>query len=257
MLSTLHYSKAPILEAIIDLRVVPLDGFDVGQFATLKAALGEDTQVEHLDFEQWHFQIGAGHNADEANIEHAASPAGFIFTSADERRILQARLDGFSFIQRAPYERWESFRDKARRLWNEYRSLYPFETVSRVALRYINRVDMPLDESREIDLSDYLKVLPTDPFDSSINVRRGFFMQLQVQQSDLKCELILNQAMAPPPDENTCSVLLDFDLFQERSEQPWRADEDDHVWDFLEKLRVRKNDLFEASVTPAFKERIR
>ena len=41
---------------------------------------------------------------------------GYIFASSDERQIFQARLDGFSFSRLAPYDRWETFRDEARRL---------------------------------------------------------------------------------------------------------------------------------------------
>jgi len=43
--------------------------------------------------------------------------------------------------------------------------------------------------------------------------------------------------------------LLDLDLFQERFDEPWGVEEDAEVWDFLERLRDRKNEVFEASIT--------
>ena len=135
-------------------------------------------------------------------------------------------------------------------MWDEYRAVYPFESVTRVALRYINRIDMPLDEKGHIKLDDYLQVLPQAPFWVTPSQGRAFFMQLQLHQADLNCELILNEAMVPPPKETIASVMLDFDLFQERLEHPWQISEDEQLWEFLEELRVRKNTLFETSIKP-------
>jgi uncharacterized protein (TIGR04255 family) len=78
-------------------------------------------------------------------------------------------------------------------------------------------------------------------------------MQLHILQEDLRGMLILNQALVPPPHPNMASVLLDIDLFRE-VDVP--ANEDD-LWTFFERLRQRKNEIFEACITEPMKELIR
>jgi uncharacterized protein (TIGR04255 family) len=64
--------------------------------------------------------------------------------------------------------------------------------------------------------------------------------------------LIVNETPVPPPNEETSiSIQLDFDLFQERFENPWPVEEEAAVWNFLEQLHDRKNEVFEASITDA------
>ena len=60
---------------------------------------------------------------DPLKTEATHQRSGFRFTSADERQIFYARLDGFALSIRAPYDRWQPFRDEARRLWELYRSV--------------------------------------------------------------------------------------------------------------------------------------
>ena len=60
---------------------------------------------------------------------------------------------------------------------------------------------------------------------------------------------MVNEAPTQSPDAQTASILLDLDLFQERFDEPWGVEEDAEVWDFLERLRDRKNEVFEASIT--------
>ena len=86
----------------------------------------------------------SGHNAakaspvPEVSQSSAGGPDGYLFTSVDGRQVVQARLDGFTFSRLKPYDKWESLRDEARELWQHYVQIASPETVTRVALRYIN-----------------------------------------------------------------------------------------------------------------------
>ena len=60
------------------------------------------------------------------------------------------------------------------------------------------------------------------------------------------------EAFAPPFGPELVSVILDFDLFRE---QIWQSD-DEEIWRFLEELRHRKNQVFNASITEKTKELI-
>ena len=254
MSTELHYTKAPIIEAVIDLRVTPVNDFDIEKFHSLSEALGESTVVKPFSFQ---LDVEAGELGDELEILHHQDFTGCVFTQKDEHQRFQARLDGFTFSRRAPYGRWSQFRDEARRVWNDYRALYPFEGVTRVALRYINQIATPMDFHKDLVLDDYLKIMPRAAFDASTSAMNGYFMQLQLRQTDLECDLIVNTAASPPTSENEASIILDFDLSQDRSASPWLPDQEEQMWEYLEALRVRKNLLFESSITEKLREIIR
>src|SRR5207253_4384748 len=100
---------------------------------------------------------------------------GYTFTSSDGLQAFQSRLDGFTFSRLAPYNGWESFCSEARRLWNIYREVTQPQAVTRAAVRYINRLDLPLPIR---DLKDYLRTVPEVSPDLPQGLS-GYFMQLQ------------------------------------------------------------------------------
>ena len=81
---------------------------------------------------------------------------------------------------KAPYGRWETFRNKARRLWNLYSSIAMPESVTRAAMRYINRIDIP-DVAEGIRLEDYLRTYPEFSVDFPENsLMNNFFYAIAV-----------------------------------------------------------------------------
>ena len=171
---------------------------------------------------------------------------GLRFTSEHNKEILQIRENGFSFSKLAPYENWEKFRDKAKHLWAIYQKATSPQHIIRIAVRFINRFDFP---GTNIELSDYVNVFPQVPDSNSM---KGFSMQAILDQTDLDSTLIITQASIPSITPNTVSILLDFDLFNEKMRSP-----EDDFWEFLEKLRVRKNHFFEISITDKTRELIK
>jgi uncharacterized protein (TIGR04255 family) len=243
-----HYANAPITEALIDLRITHTQDFSTDDLATIGEAIGDRYPTQepmYLHSGQISFQ----QSEDPMRVETTRQHGGFVFTSQNKQEILQARVDGFSFSTLAPYDRWEPFRDEARRLWELYRSAAKVESITRVAVRYINQFDIigyASDSNTTLQLKDYLNVYPEGPDDWTFN---HFFLQAQMWQEDLSCWLIVNEAPVRPPDRQTALLQLDFDLFREQFEAPWRAENDKEVWDFFEQLHTRKNEVFEASIT--------
>jgi uncharacterized protein (TIGR04255 family) len=255
MLERTHYSRAPITEAIIDLRIAPAQEFAVESLAPLREMIAQRYPIqeeEHVQYQQMSF-VGTDLLQAQGGQQHN----GFRFISEDKRETFYARLDGFAFSIKAPYDRWESFRDEARSLWNLYRSVAVPRGVTRVAMRYINRIDIP-NAVAGIRMEDYLRTYPEFSVDFPENsIMSNFFMQLQFWQQDLGCWLIINEAPEVSPEEGTLSVRLDLDLFREQYEEPWPVGDDTIVWEFLEQLHERKNEVFEASITNSTRRLIR
>ena len=173
-----------------------------------------------------------------------------MFRSEDNLQTFQATLEGFSFNRLAPYKSWEEFSSDAKNLWGIYKEICSPTHVTRAAVRYINQINIPANELTE--LKDYLRTVPEVSPGLPQNALQTFFMQLQIPQPDLDCMLIINEAIAPPANPEIVSVILDLDLFRQ---QIWDSDDED-IWCFLEKLRDRKNEVFEASITDRTRELI-
>jgi len=228
---------------MIDLRVELPEGTGVNELEKVHQGL-ESAYPARKDriLNEFQGQFGDQGAAAAARSIHV----GFLFISRDEKQIFQARLDGFTMSRLAPYERWEPFRDEARRLWDVYRSVAKPTKLTRLAVRYINRLDLPLPVA---DLKDYLRTVPEVSSDLPQNLA-GYFMQLRIPQEDVNSLLLVNQAIIDPAKPGVASVVLDIDVF--------RVDElptnETGIWEFLEQLRVRKNDVFEACITNKARE---
>jgi uncharacterized protein (TIGR04255 family) len=239
MTTSRRYSRSPITEAVIDFRVelpkdVELSDLEACQDAAYADKMGLfDTSA----------QIELGN---EAASSTTSRQVGFLFTTADKKQFFQAHFEGFLMHRLAPYEGWKPFRDEARRLWDRYRQTTRPRKVTRVAVRFINRLDLP---SPVGEMKDYLRTSPEVSPDLPQELA-GFFMQLNIPQPDIKSTLLLRETAVPPAVPGKESVVLDIDLF--------RADEipsdDAGIWAFLESLRSRKNEIFEACITDRTRE---
>ncbi|MEO1401225.1 MAG: TIGR04255 family protein [Cyanobacteria bacterium J06635_1] len=241
-----HYLKAPITEALLDLRVtVPPD---VNLSSLLKIYKSIDEEYPHLEN-----MLSFENNLIAAPVltnQTKTSFTGFRFWSSDRRQICQARLDGFTFSRLAPYKDWDTLRDEARRLWDIYREFTKPQKIQRVAVRYINRLDIPLPIQ---DFSDYLRTIPQLSSDLPQELN-DYLLQLRIPERDLGGWLSLREAILPTPiEENIVSIVLDIDLFCEVDLQA----NSNEYWELLEKIRVRKNQVFEACITDKTRELIK
>lgn len=237
-----HYPNAPITEAIIDLRVELPETVKVADLEKVHA----EEKAAYPTKKNRNLVIGQMQFGEQVAAATSSKHVGFLFTSKDEKQILQARLDGFTMSRLAPYERWESLRDEARRLWDVYRSFAKPTKVTRLAVRYINRLDLPLPVP---DLKEYLRTVPEVSPDLPQDLA-GYFLHLRIPMNDIKSTLLVNQTIIEPSGPNVVSVVIDNDLYRD-ADVP---QDEDAVWAFFEELRFRKNDVFESSITERTRE---
>jgi uncharacterized protein (TIGR04255 family) len=242
------YKKSPITEAVIDFRVELPDDVLLPTLAT--ANTGQEAEYP---VGQELLSLGGEISIGVSTAGMISStPIGYLFNSSDQKRIYQARLNGFTFSRLAPYELWEPFRDEAYKLWEVYQRIARPQKITRVAVRYINRLDLP---SPLNDLKEYLKTLPEVSPDLPEMALSGYFMQVQIPQIELEGTLILTQTIVPPPPNqpDVVSVLLDIDLFREANLPEAKT----ACWGILEELHTRADKVFEACITERTKELMR
>ena len=239
-----YYSRAPITEALIDIQAQLPQEVKLDVLAQVYSAIqAEYPKSEEMLIIQGQMIAGASVGATASQ-----SQIGYRFFSKDQKQIIQVRLDGFTFSRLAPYDCWETFRDEAKRLWSIYESLTHPEAIARLAIRYINRLDIPLPIG---DLKDYLRTFPEVSPDLPQGLS-GYFMQLQIPQENLAAMLVINQAIVPPPTPDFVSILLDLDLFLERD----IPSDEIALWNILEQMHEQKNKAFEACITESTRELI-
>jgi uncharacterized protein (TIGR04255 family) len=241
-----RYPKAPITEAVIDFRVESRPEVKVKDLK--KAVHGRKAaypkQEDIILFEaQGKFQTRPGPSA-SANAQHKR--LGFKFTSQDGKQVWESRINGFTFCRLAPYESWELFREEAKQLWTVYRNEFHPRKVTRVAVRYINRINI---QAERVELKEYFRTSPEISPDLP-QLLEGFFMQLRLPQADLQAQTLINQTIVEPSNTGAISVILDIDVFR-HSDVP---QEEQEIWNFFERLRVCKNVIFEACLTDKTRE---
>lgn len=188
-----------------------------------------------------------GSNPPEVTHSASAEPFGYLCLSADRKAIVQPRVNGFVFSKLRPYDRWTTFRDEARRLFEMYREEFGEPAISRVAIRTINRLDIPLDGP--IDFKDWIRTGPEISPDLPQAIA-GFLMQVQQPYDDLSAHCVITETLVPPEVPNTLAVILDIDLFR-TTEIPQNLEE---LWSLFGDLRAKKNEIFLGCITDRMKE---
>lgn len=237
-----HYDRAPITEAIIDVRTDLPSETDLSCLSTLPDNLQKLYPHRKTKIDV-HAELSAG-----AKVGATASqiPAGYMFLSADERQVVHFNVTGFAFGRLAPYDRWEAFEASAAPAWDAYCAQSKPVRATRTALRYVNRIELPLPFE---DLKEFLRTVPevAPELPQSLS---GFFMQLQIPQADIGATLSLTQAMVQPVNPNTVAIVLDIDLFNESNVDIGR------VWEIVSEMRDKKNHVFESCITDRLRELI-
>jgi uncharacterized protein (TIGR04255 family) len=237
MTSDHQYANAPITEAIIQLRVVPRDNTTHDDLLQCRVGLEQTYPLmKEINESVGHFELGQKVTA-SASSKHV----GAVFTDQIPSKAFQVRFDGFSMSRFAPYCGWEQFRDEARTMWDRYRAAVRPVRIERIAVRYINRLDLP---GPRVELKNYLHTYP-EFADGHADELDGFFLQVHSPVPDLKGRLIVNETLVDAPRPGLVSVALDIDLV--RTEDLPQAEND--VWQLIETMRLHKNKIFEACIT--------
>ena len=234
------FQRAPIVEAVIDIR----------SQATIE--LTEEMVRERVDAKIPEFvfldSIREFHH--EFKIEDGSPPSqivkhlgwkGVRYRSKDERYIAQFNRDGFVLGRLEPYENWENLFSETMRLWGIYRELTQPVELSRVGLRYINRIRLPIGD---FDFEKYLTAPPASPIGLALPYTEFMHREtLAVMGHPYAINLI--KTLQPPPDTSEAfGLILDIDVFTTELENPAM----ESVPHRLAEMRWLKNKAFFGSV---------
>lgn len=237
------FPNAPITEAILDIRAelpetVKLEDLVAFQ-NSIRGRFPEKKERYLYEAGLQFSQEGVSTTPPQQKID------GYLFESLAEKKVVQARLDGFTFNKLKPYENWEVFCKEGRELWNLYSQIAHPTKVIRIALRYINRIEIPLPLK---DFEEYILTFPQIAPTLPQAVAR-FLMQLVIPNTSIEANGIITIAVENVTDQKL-SLIFDIDVSRASS----YVDNKEDIWSDFEKLRIFKNEIFFKSITDKTKE---
>ena len=238
-----HLSNAPIVEAIIDLRVTNNEWNPDSFQKDMSELLPDYPIIEPQRLIRT--QVTAKTNEVPQSSAIDLGLRGFFFRHKDKLQVAQFQRDGFSFSRLKPYLDWNHLVAEARRLWDAYQKSISIQSVSRLGVRFIDQIKAPM----EGELTTYL----IDPPKPPCNYEWSFSEFLHRDVFDIAntpYNAILIRAMRTEQSEMVFSVDIDISTLSKL--------DDDAIWgEHLRQMHDLKNEIFFGSIQRSILEGMR
>lgn len=238
-----HYERAPIIEALIEIqvRLAP----EATAEPLLKLALGAEREFPtSKPMLQGNIDVALAPTTDP-KVAASSRTFGHEFRTANGTEVLRARLDGFSYHRLEPYTHWEDWSPRARTWWAKYLDIARPEEVTRLAVRYVNRLNIP----DGAELGEYLLTTP-EVAPGLPQALSRYSMHLAIPYQDNDQALIIRQATVDRPAEFAGHILLDLEVTRSVRARPT----DVVVWAHIEALHLDEIKAFERCITNRTRE---
>lgn len=250
MVEAQSYTKPPVSEALIDIRVDPLPVAQLSVIKNLHEKLISEYPTQQPQ-QSWQGMWEISETT-VSTSQKAFGVTGYSFEAQDKRRVVQYRLDGFTcnFLKSEASDAWvgwKELRSEARRTWDLYANALGVQEVTRVAVRYINKIVVP---GHLVELREYLTTPPSVPKDLEYQVLSNFLSRVTFVIPDLHASATITQAPVGELHLDAVVILLDIDIVRSRRV----PSTSEALWQTLDRFREIKNSIFEKSLEPRAKE---
>lgn len=232
-------AKAPIQEAIID----------------IQCQLSQEVPVDNLKFNDLERREMIYLFKTKSNIDNATGFAqstmenlylGYKYTNSSSGIVGQFHTNGVATSKIHPYDSWEAFLPQAVANWDRYKGVTgaDINSVTRVAVRYINRLLAPFDNNDHLIIQDYLKNAPARPPEINRSLE-DFVCRMVLPIPEIKSKVILTSTRednVKEEDKVFLPITLDIDVFHLALENKLESEE--KMWHIIEHMRTVKNEMF-------------
>ena len=248
-----NFPKAPIVEAVIDLRARATAEFGESSVRSyLEPKLTGYTYLDSRREFRHEVQLEAEGGKPPSQKLRDLGWKGLRFRSGDEKHIAQFNRDGFVFSRMEPYKEWPQLLSEGLKLWTIFKNLaHPVE-IHRIGLRFINRLLLPQDELR---FEDYLQPAPAPPMGMDLPFQS--FMHhdtLAVPGHPYAMTVIRTIQDTPHSGGPGVALILDIDVF---TIQGFELLDEARLVHRLNEMRWLKNKVFFGSITEKARELFR
>jgi uncharacterized protein (TIGR04255 family) len=239
------YKQPPITEAVIELRfAAPMETGEIEKVsAALKSLYPLQQPIRGVGV---HLNVPSGREG--AATAQPIETHGYRLSTEDQTQIVLVFPTQFIFSQLAPYSGWDVFFGRFCRDWALWKRTLSYRKITRIGVRYINRIDIPLATTSIIKQEDYLNIYPHLP--ATLDPVMSYSVVAQRPVPDIGCILTLNSSSAPSPLLGHGAFIIDQDIAKE-GDPPQN---DEGIYALLNQIRVKKNEIFEACITPRARE---
>ena len=151
--------------------------------------------------------------------------------------------------QLAPYQGWDVYFSRFKRDFAYYKRTNIHRAISRVGMRYINRVDIPA-ASNIVEHEQFVDIYPRVP--DALGPMVGFSLQAQFVLESIGGHTTVNTMPVQPAKLRHASFLVDIDVYKNIT-TPMT---DNALYSLLIKMRVEKNRIFEACIKQRAREEL-
>lgn len=237
-----HLTRAPITEALVDFRAAATKPL-TDEAGALRSELAERFP-KVIEVRQYEAGLELRPGEPPVSVGKDRGFHGYRFESSGREEIAQFRVDGFTYNRLRPYTDGERVLSTALDLWKVYVKVAAPHVVSRVALRYINRLELRLTKLE--DLGRFLTSVPQHP-PGATGALESHLTRAVVAGPEAGASAIVTQAVEKGVQADTLTVILDIDAYRVGTFET----APDVLRPILESLRALKNAVFFGTITEA------
>lgn len=243
-----EYTNPPIEEAVCEFRFAPGQAWNLTVPGLFYEKIRDDYPGEPRQQNLIAAELLAGPMPANAELTLRQGITKLLFESADTKKLVGVGPDILSIHSLRPYQGWEEFKKRIDKAFQVYLEVAKPIGVTRIALRYINRI--VIASNQEVELSDYFTVYPQLPKDGVPSIISAFLTRTELIYQDAPIKLVLNLSDVIAPPEKMAFV-LDLEIFQEWVEKPLHIQE---TFSSLNTLKQREGEAFESLITDRSRE---
>lgn len=228
-----HLDRAPIQEALIDIR------FEPPVVSTLVDSMaGEFAKPNGTVHDLWEttFELRGGSEPQTTQTTQTGVRAGKRIDFG--KNVVQLRTTGFTFSRLAPYQDWEAMSLDAANLWQRYLKAAGEVAIIRLAVRYINVLNLQLPMG---DFKEFLNSPPAVPEPLPQAVSSFMTRVVSVDQASNDHAAVTQVFEGLSPGSQEFKLILDIDVFHPCS---FGGLDFTQISTVLARLRDLKNDVF-------------
>lgn len=235
-----NYSRPPITEAVIQIRTTNPIALE-----KLKKIANKLKRNHYPNLNQRNnLNVNVKQDKNDLNAEIGQEFGDYHLASDDQADIVILHQNSILISRLAPYLGWESFYERFISVWKIWKEIVKSQEISRIGIRYINRIDIPIGESSKIDIEEYLNFYPKECLFTEIPME-DYFIQITKKTPNPLWSTAIISTQHPPILIGTISLLLDIDVFRTQ-ETPLN---DTDLLSLLTEARNIKNEIFGMCIT--------
>ena len=237
----LPFPNSPIAEAILDIRCNLPPGTEMSTLAEVHERIKDRFPTrQEQNKGVGNFPLNSDDQAEATTTSGKA--LGYQCATLDGAKFLQVQFDGFTLNKLKPYKNWDAFITEAKTLWSIYTEITNSINVTRISIRYINRIEIPIPIK---ELKDWLLTCP-DIAPGCPQEMAGFFMRVVLPDPTRQNTGILTETVeAAPSHLRYLPIIFDLDVFRDAVFAPGDPD----MWDAFVSLRETRDSIFFNSIT--------